>query len=61
VATETGDWQQVAYRKKEVAARGGLVVWGPLLLVRALGGGGGKMASRGGEALGRGGEHSGGG
>jgi hypothetical protein len=36
------------------------VVWGPLLLVRPLGGGG-KMASRGGEALGRGGEHSGGG
>jgi hypothetical protein len=22
VAAETGDWQQVAYRKKEVAARG---------------------------------------
>jgi hypothetical protein len=59
VAAETGDWQQVAYRKKEVAARGWTSGMGSPFVGAPFGGG--KMASRGGEALGRGGEHSGGG
>jgi hypothetical protein len=40
VAAETGDWQQVAYRKKEVAARGWTSGMGSPFVGAPFGGGG---------------------